>query len=291
MRRKYESHLREICGGFLHTRSEVKQVPMKPKKPCKHPNCPELTHDRYCSQHSNIYERERGSSSQRGYDRKWQAIRKRYLIMFPLCGGYYGRKIWNSNDKNRKIIFRCNDKYKIKGEITCKMPHINVVTLETAFTDMFNSIFENKERVIETLESTLNEVLNTDANEKVLLSLNFEFETLTLEINNLIKLNATTKLDQKKYSKDYNKMADRYKCIQEEILSQQEKLDAMKNTREYTIGFIDTLKNTDDILSEFDANLFHSVIENIMVLGKDKLEFNFKDGLKIEWTYKYLKAG
>ena len=28
------------------------------------------------------------------------------------CGGFYGSKVWNSNDKYRKVICLCNDKYK-----------------------------------------------------------------------------------------------------------------------------------------------------------------------------------
>ena len=58
---------------------------MKPPKPCKHPGCPELTDKTYCSQHSMICEKQRGYPSERGYGRRWQAIRKRYLIAYPLC--------------------------------------------------------------------------------------------------------------------------------------------------------------------------------------------------------------
>jgi len=83
MRRKYESHLREICGGFLRTQSEVKQVPMKPAKPCKHPSCPNLTHDYYCDDHKSLYVRESGSK--RGYNYKWQKLRKQFLKRHPLC--------------------------------------------------------------------------------------------------------------------------------------------------------------------------------------------------------------
>ena len=27
------------------------------------------------------------------------------------CGGYYGQKVWHSNNPYRKIIWRCNQKY------------------------------------------------------------------------------------------------------------------------------------------------------------------------------------
>jgi len=60
-------------------------VPTSPKKPCKHPRCPELTNKSYCPKHSKLYEKQRGYPNERGYDSKWRAIRRRYLIAYPLC--------------------------------------------------------------------------------------------------------------------------------------------------------------------------------------------------------------
>jgi len=61
-------------------------MPTKPKKPCKHPGCPLLTHDTYCESHAPLYAAEdRPSASRRGYDKRWQAIRRSYLKRHPLC--------------------------------------------------------------------------------------------------------------------------------------------------------------------------------------------------------------
>ena len=58
-------------------------MPMKPKRPCRHPGCPSLSDDVFCDVHRPLYARE--SAVARGYDRRWQAARKRFLRMFPLC--------------------------------------------------------------------------------------------------------------------------------------------------------------------------------------------------------------
>jgi len=60
-------------------------MPYKFKRPCSSPGCPELTDKSYCPQHSKLYEKQRGYPSERGYDSKWRAIRRRYLIAYPLC--------------------------------------------------------------------------------------------------------------------------------------------------------------------------------------------------------------
>ncbi|MEE5994204.1 MAG: HNH endonuclease signature motif containing protein [Oscillospiraceae bacterium] len=59
-------------------------MPMKSKKPCRHPNCPNLTDGQYCEQHKHLYP-DRPSASKRGYGSKWQRISKAYLRKHPLC--------------------------------------------------------------------------------------------------------------------------------------------------------------------------------------------------------------
>lgn len=68
----------------VHIREEW-QMPMKPKKPCRHPGCPKLTDGLYCEEHEALHRGDRASSSKRGYNRQWQKARARYLKAHPLC--------------------------------------------------------------------------------------------------------------------------------------------------------------------------------------------------------------
>lgn len=76
-----------LCRHLCNKKNDGVDIymPMKPKKPCKHPGCPELTAGQYCNLHAGEYERRRGSSSSRGYDYRWQAARRRFLKLHPLC--------------------------------------------------------------------------------------------------------------------------------------------------------------------------------------------------------------
>ena len=61
------------------------------------------------------------------------------------CGHAYGRKVWNStDDRLRRIIWRCNGKYVVKGEKGCESRHIDDGVLYQAFVDVFNAMIENK---------------------------------------------------------------------------------------------------------------------------------------------------
>jgi len=66
-------------------------MPYKPATPCRKQGCPLYSNDKsgYCDKHKReqqkIQDQERGSSAQRGYDRKWRRARIRYLREHPLC--------------------------------------------------------------------------------------------------------------------------------------------------------------------------------------------------------------
>ena len=66
-------------------------MPYKPKKPCCYPNCPELTHERYCDKHRQQAAREynrhgRDENSKRFYNSKaWRRLSAAQLKREPLC--------------------------------------------------------------------------------------------------------------------------------------------------------------------------------------------------------------
>src|SRR5690554_523029 len=66
-------------------------MPHSPKKPCRHPGCPELTNDIFCEKHKkesnriyNLYQRDQLSKT--FYKTKeWVELRKRKLQQSPFC--------------------------------------------------------------------------------------------------------------------------------------------------------------------------------------------------------------
>ena len=62
------------------------------------------------------------------------------------CGQVFGRKVWNStDDRLRRIIWRCNGKYVKKGMKGCDSRHIDDRVLYQAFVQVFNTLVENRD--------------------------------------------------------------------------------------------------------------------------------------------------
>ena len=61
------------------------------------------------------------------------------------CGGFFGSKVWHSNDKYRRVIYRCNRKYSGQH---CKTPHITEDELQELFVSAFNELLAEKKDIL-----------------------------------------------------------------------------------------------------------------------------------------------
>lgn len=64
---------------------QLTMSPYAALRPCSAPGCRELVSSGRCEQHRRERESNRGSASARGYGRKWQAYRLRYLAQHLWC--------------------------------------------------------------------------------------------------------------------------------------------------------------------------------------------------------------
>lgn len=84
-------------------------MPRKPKRPCSHPGCPNLTEGRFCPEHekqeNKRYEKyDRDPATKRRYGRAWKRIRDRYIHAHPLCEECAEHGIYREADEVHHIL-------------------------------------------------------------------------------------------------------------------------------------------------------------------------------------------
>ena len=89
-------------------------MPRKPRRPCRHPGCPNLCEDgeQYCEKHRKEAERQykhftRGYSAGKRYGRQWKKIRDRKKnigIVLKVKSPYEVRHIWQRDTIGRRHI-------------------------------------------------------------------------------------------------------------------------------------------------------------------------------------------
>lgn len=80
----FQASKEQSFRGFSIVRKEAARMPRKPRRPCRHPGCPNLCEDgeQYCEKHRKEAERQykhftRGYSAGKRYGRQWKKIRDR----------------------------------------------------------------------------------------------------------------------------------------------------------------------------------------------------------------------
>ena len=191
------------------------------------------------------------------------------------CGSFYGSKIWHSNDKYRKIIWQCNKKFKNKEK--CKTPYLTEEQIKDEFVKAVNNLISNKEEVIKDCENTILSLTNIEDIDTKISKLQEESEIVIELMKSLIYENSRKVINQDEYNKKYNFYTEKYEKIKLELSKLEDKKQDLKVRRDKIKIFIDNLKNSNKVISEFDEKLWYSLVERVIVYADGNIEFKFKN--------------
>jgi len=195
------------------------------------------------------------------------------------CGSFYGRKVWHSNDKYRKVIWQCNSKYK--NEEKCNTAFINEEDLKKAFVEVFNGVINNKEEILRGYEEVIKELTDVKDLDEKIYELEKEAKEIIDEINRCIRDNATKAQDQEEYMTRYNALVERYEEIKKLIEDAENDRFERLVKKDKLEEFMKVLRGRDGLLDEFDGELWYAVIEAVKVYEGGKMVFVFKDGMEV----------
>lgn len=192
------------------------------------------------------------------------------------CGNFYGSKVWHSNDKYRRIIWRCNHKYK--NEKRCQTPIIREAQIKEKFVDAINRLIQDKARVISDCEKIIEKLCDMSSIENKELKLKAEQNVLYNSMKDLIDQNSKMQLNQEKYNKQYENFKNQYE-------KNAEKLNKLENTKlewkvkkQQTLQFLEKIKNQDNLITDFDEQMWYSLVEKVTVNRDGSLKFELKNG-------------
>ena len=79
------------------------------------------------------------------------------------CGGIFGTKVWHANDKYRRVVLQCNNKFK--NEKKCNVPHLTETALKELAVKALNKILPQKQMKtdLELIKECLSEIRGGNA--------------------------------------------------------------------------------------------------------------------------------
>ena len=176
------------------------------------------------------------------------------------CGRTYGSKVWHSNDKYRKVVWRCNGKYENK----CTTPTLSEDEIQKVVVNALNQLAVNKDSIIQDLEEIRGSLLSVDGLKEQLEAAQVELE----ETSELLKT------DESVYEK--------YTALSQKVDDLTQKLMETKRKKRQIRKFIKEVKGLDKLVDTFDKDMWIGLIDHITVYSKEKITVTFKGGFEVE---------
>jgi len=196
------------------------------------------------------------------------------------CGSWYGSKVWHSNSKYRRMVWQCNHKFN-KDE-KCKTPHLDEETIKTFFISAVNKLLSEKEEIFENFQLLKDTVFDTTDLEKEQTELQSEIEVIAGMIQQAISENAHCALDQEEYQERYNRLVERFDLAKARLIAVTGEISDMKTRLGTVNDFLNTLRKQEDLITEFDVELWCILVDYGTVYDKEDVRFTFKDGTEIQ---------
>ena len=196
------------------------------------------------------------------------------------CGGFFGSKVWGSNTKYRRVIWRCNEKYK--GEMKCTTPHVTEDDVKQRFLTAFNRLMDGREELIANCCLAQSILCDCSKIDIELEELRQEIEVVTELSKKAIYENASMAVNQDEWSERNNSHLERYRKATER-LAELERLKCERQNKALKLDtFIKGIKSCPLVLEKFDDKLWVVAVEKVTVVPDGRLLFGFKDGTEIE---------
>lgn len=188
------------------------------------------------------------------------------------CGSSYGRKLWHSNDKYRKFVYRCN--YKFKGKKHCKTPTLSEPDIKNAFITSCAYLYKDMD--VRDFEIGIAELTDNELDRKI--------AELGVELNAVSEA-AYKYIEDKKRgivsgTDKYDGLVDRYKKLKDEL----DKLNSERNRKISAISririFAKLVENNEIREGEFQEKLWTLLLEKAIVHDDRSIEFIYYNGYR-----------
>lgn len=190
------------------------------------------------------------------------------------CGGYYGSKVWSSNTKYRKAIWRCNNKYKLDEK--CTTPHVTEEDVKRKFVIAFNTMLSWREELIGNCRFAQKTLCDCCSLNAEIAELEREIEVLEALARKAILTEASeTSTDE---GNPYLQKLDKARKHQAEL---EESKGEKQNKSRLLDSFIRNIERDEKSINDFDDRLWAAVVNKVTVQPDGTLLFRFKDGTEI----------
>ena len=202
--------------------------------------------------------------------------RERYTRQFTFssmlecgyCGHKLSRRTRHQTTTTKKPVWQCMNATKngISSCPNCKA--IDEAIIENAFLDAFRLLADNFDDVLDSVLSTIENVLKDDTELKRVKQLEKDINIIESKKSRLTDLLIDGKIEQEDYDEKKLSFQRKLHQLTEEKAYLEENIGQQKNISKRMEQLRKTLEN-EEVLDEFDRIVFESIVEKVIVGGYD----------------------
>jgi len=192
------------------------------------------------------------------------------------CHGFYGSKVWGSNTKYRRTVWRCNKKYK--NDKPCPTPHLTEDEIKQRFLVAFNILMGSRDELLANCRLAQEVLCDCSAIETELAELQREIEVVSELMRKSIYENARFGVNQDEYNERYQGYIERHRIVTEQVADLEDQRRKRQNKLLTLERFIREIETRPLVFEEFNEKQWVLVVDQVTVCRDGRLEFVFKDG-------------
>ncbi|MCR4436657.1 MAG: recombinase family protein [Clostridiales bacterium] len=195
------------------------------------------------------------------------------------CGSRFRRIRWGQGEKYKKYVWICRNRDE-KGPEGCSMKAVDEEKLKKAFVRMVNKQIKDTDKFISRMLENIEKVFAERANSVDVDAIDKRLDELREEMERLVKLNVKANLDADIYGEEYARITGEMEELRQQrsAFTQAEfkRKDTLARVRE-----IEKMLRGQEIVKEFDEDLFAALVEQIRVKSLVEVVFVLKAGLEV----------
>jgi len=196
------------------------------------------------------------------------------------CGGVFGRKVWHSNDKYRRVIWQCNSKFKHEHS-KCSSPTLTEKNIQEMFLKAYASLILQRRDIIEDCEAAVAMLSNVDTLNDCITVQCECIEKNTELIRAVVREHASITQSDEEYHRKYDPLMVEQNALTEKLNKLIAERDAKSERGKRLRSFLNALKQAPDELIDWDDQLWYLLVDHATVNHDGSIVFTFKNDIGI----------
>ena len=203
-------------------------------------------------------------------------------IFCEICGERFIRRSYKIRSTGKEVAYWICRSHRNKIECS-NLLHYKQEELEDIFIKVYNNLFQNKDKYIDSFMKKVSEVINDNSNYKNIMKIKEEIIKLQDRLSNLIDLKLDSQISKEILDNKEQEITNKIKEYENELADIKDIEITRKNKLEQ-INNISKILNEYQGLTKFNEEIFNNLVDKIII--SEKLENGEEDLYRIKFILK-----